>query len=312
MRAAGFVDNRSVAAAQLAGIVQGSSRVTTQRAYADGIRHSPRMTAQRAQLESIGGATQQRHAPVQGKFHAGATGTVAQRYPVIHDGTEFVSNSGRPNGHSNAGTKDAIIDEIFALSAGRNSFEVALRKMSKSNAKAALRATWLSDNGCAICHKLAISHIEDAIVAAANLPNVSKTAAASFLLWVNNLFPTDPLGLKASADALAQKINKKTANGQDISDLIALIDRSPDNLYIGDSPTNSGIGANFDPNFDLSDPTDVNEAPYSPRTEDIYDGDHDFGPYIGQTPLSPIRETDNSGDTYVRSSGAFGYVFSNK
>ncbi len=236
---------------------------------------------------------------------ANGQSSVTQLYPISGATGSFQSLKGRPGGHSNSGTKDAIIDEIFTRGA-KNEYEVTLSQMLLADAKKALRGTWLSDNGCAICHKQPISDIEDKIVAYANAP--SPLAAKGFTDWINAFFPDDPLGLKGEASSIVAKIIGGTATDSDVGNLISLIDRSPDNLYIGHSPTNSGIGANFDFNFDLSDPTNLALAPPSPRSKHLYDQDHLFSPSIGYAPSSPIREEDSSGDTWVKSSGASGWV----
>lgn len=235
---------------------------------------------------------------------------VVQLYPVGGVSGAFVSAPGRPGGHSNAGTKDAIIDDIFSR-APRNDFEAALKSMTIGNAKIQLRGSWLSTNNCAICHKQPISDIENRIVAAANHAPLGAHSL-DFVSWIGTLFNPDPLGLLGSAAAIAAKIAANTASAAEISELISLIDRSPSNLFIGDSPTNSGIGAAFDFNLDVSDPTDTAPAPASPRSSAIYAADHAFAPHIGHAPSSPRRDIDSTGDAWVRSSGASGWVHSNQ
>lgn len=243
-------------------------------------------------------------------------GRVVQRYPVGLSGATLTTTSGRPDAKSNKGTIQGIVKNIYTQGP-YNEYEQALYNMgSQSQAVTAVHSGgWRSQNGATICHKMAISEIEDYVVAYANAV-VGGTSNTTLENYMKNLIKRLTVGYSTiESDALLylQQITNApttaglfgnaavTAQGH-CDSLILILDGSPANLYIGSSQTNSSIQERFDPHYDVSDPLDLSDVNASPISRGIYDQQHITGPLLGLVPQSPVRASNSTGDWVETSS----------
>jgi hypothetical protein len=217
---------------------------------------------------------------------------------------------------------DEIIDDVWKKYPAVSDAERLLYQHAKGNAsdaKLLVGNKWLSDNQAAVCHKLAIN-----------------TFMRHLAIWAEDLF-NDVLGAPAVGDAVmdrmvaemtagtakygpnariawaALKAFRLTPKGPShalaivgqvdtlCNTLIAEMNRSPANLYIGSQPTNSSIQDHFDPHIS-TDPADPNAAPGTPRTSAIHGAEHAFAAAYNMPPSSPIRMMDAGVHGYATSS----------
>jgi hypothetical protein len=73
--------------------------------------------------------------------------------------------------------------------------------------------------------------------------------------------------------------------------LVREINRSPANLYIGSSRSNSAIQDYFDAHVPM-DPAVLQEVSATPHSVAIWQAEHAFCKKVGKAPSSPIRQTD--------------------
>jgi hypothetical protein len=244
----------------------------------------------------------------------------------------------RPGNQGDA--RDAIVDNFWTKGHDISEKEALLYQHAGGNAataKSLLAKNWMSKNGAAVCHKLAISvfqqHLadwvanlfEDIIFGVAPTGDTEMTELVRQLTigdsmhsaraWFASLvaYRNPPSPLVPKDFAYAKSIIAPVDGLCDA--LVRELNRSPDNLYIGDARANSTIQEAFDPHVPI-DPANSADVPATPRSRGIYDAEHAFAAKYGKAPSSPLRQIDptSGASMYGTSSinahaGLLGYNF---
>ena len=241
-----------------------------------------------------------------------SSGAPIQRYPIDKkSSTQIESISGRPNAKSNKGTIQDIIGRIWSFGPC-NDLETKLKGYgSKSKAVDAIcNDNFLSLNGAAICHKEAISVIEEQLVSYGNMclnGTNSSSIDSSAQEWIKSLTALDSSKQSTCLSYLSNVTNAVSnagVFGDAASDmatyltyLLLELDGSHTNLYVGYQRTNSSISDNFDPHYNVYETSDPSATPMSTS---IYESHSSFGSAMGTGHSSPRREvvgTDHWNET---------------
>jgi len=169
---------------------------------------------------------------------------IVQRYPVKVEGEKIVATAGRPSVPDARGFRTQLTGQSHD-SKYRSPHEMDLQEMYPDQEDAAKaishRGGYRSQEGCAFCHKVSISDVEDILVNYANTGMISSRFT-EYLTMIG--FDTQKLGE-------IQKCTDLTDKAAKVNQFIWEINRLPGNYYIGDAGTNSMLGAHLDPHVDF-------------------------------------------------------------
>lgn len=174
----------------------------------------------------------------------GNTRGIVQRYPVRVEDGRIVSTAHRPSVPDTKEFRTQLTGRSHD-SKYRSPHEMDLQEMypDQEDAVKAIghRGGYRSQEGCAFCHKVSISDVEDVLVEYANTGTISP----EFTEYLTKIdFDTQKLEEIQRCAALEDKAAK-------VNQFIREINRLPRNYYIGDAGTNSMIGSHLDPHVDF-------------------------------------------------------------
>jgi hypothetical protein len=236
-----------------------------------------------------------------------------------------------PNSYRARAVVQAVCDRVVArpgnmLSEREQQLKTQFSANATLMADAIVNHAWLSSNGAAMCHKQAISNIEEQLVAYANYllaHPADATAQQQALKWATAL-TADPVDAllqytlttqlasmqQTAADAALNAAQKAQQLAADCTAFVGWANKASTNFYIGDTNANSAIHDFFDPHYG-HDPSSYVPAPATPYSQGIYVEGHELAyrmtaadPTFGFIPSSPNR--DNTGG-YNQSSSSDRY-----